>query len=318
MKKQKIVVKATNYKSGLIKSDINIDTIINSLLYQTTFIRESNLIRMVQERCKCSHVTVARKLSKLKEHREIIIIENNELAKYGIIEHNKRAKYIASKEILALRDHIYAVFSLFDNKNVDDTKTAVGELRNIQTSPLSQYFLNQEQIDKLVDVLDQTLSEKSFRDGALRYGILTLIEHELTIHRLKPSNKDGIFVKTLGELLKQYPTTSYNGRSDSPLPHITHLLGVYMDHVVIERLKKDAETCDPQTFRMIEIVYSNWYTAKLIENSKTELMNFEGQLRRKGKLEAIDFIERLRRGAALNLRDQRGGVLYDLYEKSAN
>jgi len=315
MKKQKNDGKIPKHKNIQIRSAIDIDILIKSILYQQTYIRVRDLIKKAGGRGHCSDSTAARRLHNLKRDREIIIIEHKDLGKYGIKDSDGRSTYAASTEILDLRDHIESVFSLFDNKNTDDVKTGIRELRRIQTSPFSRYFLNQDQVDKLVGLLDWTLDEESFKDDTLRYDILTSIVHELTIHRLKPSNKNGSFVETLEQLLKYYPTSNYDGRPDSPLPQIMHLLGVYMDDIVINRLTNDAETCDPQTFRRIEIIYSDWYTAKLIEDSKTELMNFENGLQKKGKIEAIEFIERLRNGATLNLINQRGGALYDLYEK---
>jgi hypothetical protein len=316
MKKQRTVRKRRRYVVKKERSDINLDIIIKSLLDQYTFIRERDLIKLVVKQSGRSDITVMHRLSSLKEEGEIIIIENADLKKYGIKEASKKAVYVASKEILMMRDHIVEVFKLLRSKNVNDVKIGVRELRNIQTNPQQRYVLYQEQIDTISYLLADTNLEGSFKDDTLRYDLLALIDHELLRHKLKPSDKQ-TFVETLKSLLEQYPTSNYDAQANSPLPHLMHLLGVYMNSSVIDRLEHDAENIDPQKFGIIEQIYSNWYEAKLIEDNKTRLMKFEAKLQEKGKLEAIEFIERLRRGAGLNLQGSKGSPIHDMYEKSS-
>jgi hypothetical protein len=314
MKNTKNDVKKRIKRIKVSSNDINIDIKIQDLLMINRFIRKRALIEQLMKKTGLSQVTIIRKLDYLISNKEIAIIGYDSLRKYGIEDTDKRAVYLASKETLALNTHIEAVFELFNTNDVNSALIGIRELKNYEAQYYGRYFLDKSQVDKLVKVLEKTISNKTFKDDTLRYDLLGIIFNELTRHFVIPSNKQ-TFVEILKELLKQYPSSEYYNKSNNPIPYITHILGIYMDHVVIDRLKYDTEACDPQILRNIEIFYSNWYPAKLIDDNKIELMKFEVELQKKKKSEAIEFIERLRRGAGLHMKDMQGTQFYDLYEK---
>lgn len=318
MKNTKNDVKMPKSRYNIKSNDINIAIKIKEYIDKERFARERDILEIFYEKYRVSKVTLKRKLVDLVEEHEIVPIEYEALEKYGIQETDKRALYYASKETIEMNNHINAVFNLLDTSkdkknDVNNAITGIRELRGYETEYYGRYFLDRNQVNKLVELLDKTISNKGFDDDKLKYDLLAIICNEITRHYIIPSNRN--FVENLKKLLKKYRSEEYYNKAANPIPFLLQMLGIYMDPIVITRLEEDAEKRNPEVLRTLENQYNSWGTSKIINDNKIKLMQFEVDLQKKGKAEAIEFVERVRKSAALCIRDMQGSKFYNLFEQ---
>jgi hypothetical protein len=136
-------------------------------------------------------------------------------------------------------------------------------------------------------------------------------------NRIRPSDEKA-FIETLRTLSDLYPTNEFHANPNNPIGYIIQILGVYRDGKVIDRLENDALNCDPKIFQQISWYYQNKFVAKVIDDNNLNLMKYEAKLQKASKVEALDFVEGVRRYAANELRGLRTTTEKWLYEDLDN
>jgi len=296
------------------RNDTRIDIEIKTLLVRNRFVRKRDLIKQLKEKFDLSKITIERKIKNALERKEIAKIYVNDFNRYGINEVNKNAVYITLNQTLELNKYITAIFDLLVTNDLSDIKLGARELLQYDTSHFGQNFLDIEQLDVLVNVLDKSISDSNFKDDELRYTLVSIIFNEISTKRIKPSDKEE-FISTLKQLLHEYPTNDFYNKSFNLIPNLIYLLGIYMNDAVIERLNYDALNCSNEVLRNIEPYYSHMFTSKIIENSRIKLLKLVGELQKANKKEALQFVENIRRNAAYNMNNIETNPYYiELFE----
>jgi hypothetical protein len=81
------------------------------------------------------------------------------------------------------------------------------------------------------------------------------------------------------------------------------LLGYYNDKAVLEQLQKDIEAGRLSSQKGD---YWDWFTARVIEEGRTELFYLENKLRKEGNTETADILAEIRNQAEINAEKPRG------------
>lgn len=292
-----------NKQSGLELNENDVDFGIELLntLYTTPIIRKEELIRYLVKKVKLSRRTVERRLGiELKIQTKISPIRNEDFDRYGINTTNKRAVFVILKETKELETYVDAIFKLLKSKDADDIKLGVRKLREYQFTYTTRYFLDKDQINVLADVLEKSMSKSYLNDDELRNTLLMILFNTITSNHINPSNKEK-FLTTLRNLLDKYPTQEFFNKGNNPIPSLIQILGIYRDKKVIDRLKQDLLICNQQA--LASVIYGNKFTAKIIEDSKGDLLEFERKLQKENKREALDFLDGVQRTAAQTYQD---------------
>ncbi|NPE28394.1 hypothetical protein HNV12_16120 [Methanococcoides sp. SA1] len=277
-----------NYNSYKNTNEFEYNVI--SILQSTPFIRKRNLIEKLRTQFKktrgYSVENIQKNLYEMQGAGTLLVIQYEDLHKYGIKEEDKRSRYVTLRKTENISYFLDSVINKLEFNNPIQQKMALKEIENYEQN----YVLNPKQLDLLV--------------SQLKTDDVTLIDHILRIlytyidkKNIEPAS-DSETVKILRSLLNKFPEPLKHSLK-SLRTHIIYLLGHYNDASVIERLKKDAETLD----NLHEIIhdYESEYTANIIEEQREELYNFEEQLRLDDKEEQAQFIAELRVRSLINL-----------------
>jgi hypothetical protein len=281
------------------ENDVDFGVELKTVLYARQIIRKEELIKYLVKKLKLSRRTVERRLSnELKTQTTITSIRADEFDRYGIDNKNKRAVYVTLKETKDLTRYLDYIFKLLKEKDANDIKLGVRKLRDykfIASTYNTRYFLDRNQLNVLTDVLERSIEEADLNDDELRETLLLIILNTITSTHITPHNKQK-FLETLRRLLDQYPSREFFNKPNSTIQNLIWILGIYRDQKVIDRLKEDLLNCSQQA--PIAVVYGDDFTAKVIEDSKNDLLEFERRLQKENKREAMAFLDDVQRKAA--------------------
>jgi hypothetical protein len=283
------------------KNDVDFGVELKTVLYARQIIRKEELIKYLVKKLKLSRRTVERRLrNELKTQTTITTIRADEFDRYGIDNKNKHAVYVTLKETKDLTRHLDDIFKLLKSKDANDIKLGVRKLwdyKFIASIYHTRYFLDRNQLNVLTDVLERSIEEADLNDDELREFLLLIILDTITSTHITPHNKQK-FLETLRRLLDQYPSREFFNKPNSVIQNLIKILGIYRDQKVIDRLKEDLLNCSQQA--PIAVGYGDDYTAKVIEDSKNDLLEFERRLQKENKREAMAFLDDVQRKAAEN------------------
>ncbi len=312
MKKAKSEYKQKSEGIDIQENDIDFGIELTNTLYANPIVRKEELIKYLVKKVKLSRRTVERRLrAELNVQTKIVPIRSNEFDRYGIENTNKRAIYIALNETKDLTKYLDAIFKLLKSKDANDVKLGVRKLRDYQFTYNRRYFLDRVQLNVLADILERSLENSELNDDELRNTLLMILFNAIASNHLYPSNK-GKFLAILRNLLDNYPTQEFFNKANNPIPNLIQILGIYRDKKVIERLKQDLLICSQQA--LVSVVYGNKFTAKVIEDSKDDLLEFERKLQKEGKREALDYLDGVQRQSATTYQDLKRTNEKWLYE----
>ena len=300
-----------------VEDSIDFDIEVQNVLQINPIVRKEELIQYLVDKTKISRRTVERRVKNTLKEGKIVKIQSNEFERYGIENTNKRAVYIALKEATDMKAYVDAIFKLLKSKDADDLKLGVRKLRDYQFTYFRRYFIDRRQLNVLTDVLEKSMVDVNLNDDELRNTLLMILFNEITTNHIQPSNKEK-FLTTLRQLLDKYPTREFYNKPNNPIPNIIQILGIYRDPKVVERLKEDITTCDQQALRSVGVVYGNKFTAKIIEDSKTDILEFERKLQKESKREILDFLDGVQRQAATTYQDLKRTSEKWLYENTVD
>ena len=295
-------------KNKIIYENIDIDSDIKKLLLAKGIMKGVSLIAEINKKTGRSVITISNHIKHLVTTEQIIRIESKDFGKYGIIA-DGRAPFLASLQTQEAKMYVDKIFELLESKNADDIKLAGRELRHYHLDYSGKYFLNGEQLNTLTNILENSIDEnkfKEFKDDEFRTILLMIIFNEISKNKKEPKDKDP-FLESLGKLLDLYKTEEYYSKpiNQNPMPYIIRILGIYRNKKLIERLKHDVSSCTNQVLLTIVPYFCNENTAKTIEDNRIELLQFEQKLQKGGKIEALEFIDGIRREATRILSEMK-------------
>jgi len=233
-------------------------------------------------------------LKKIAETGFIEILDSKQIKKYGIEESDGRVKYIVMKENKEITNHVDSIFKLFDEGNSEDKLAALFEIDSYK----KVYVLNPLQLDVLAKNLNKD-------DIELTYQILVILSNHIINKNIHPSN-----IPVLLDKLRPLLAESFSLLQKRPAlrGHVIALLGMYNDKAVIDQLIEDARTMEDLSD--VKDEYDKRYTARVIENHRTELFNLERELRTDGKDKNTKVLSQIRNQAKKNLgiADRDGSI----------
>jgi hypothetical protein len=301
MKKSKTEHKQKSDGVDIQENDVSFDIELTNMLYANPIVRKEELITYLVKKVKLSRRTIERRLrAELKVQTKIAPIRSEEFDRYGIETTNRRAVYITLKETKDLTKYLDAIFKLLKAKDANDIKLGVRKLREYQFTYNTRYFLDRNQLNVLTDVLEKSMEDAGLNDDELRNTLLMILFNTIASTHINPHNKQK-FLETLRNLLDKYPTQEAFNKPNNPIPNLIQILGMYRDEKVIERLKQDLLVCNQQS--LITASYGNKFTAKIIEDNKDDLLEFERRLQKENKREALDCLDGIQRSAAQTYQD---------------
>lgn len=239
-------------------------------------------LKKKEENLKKSERTIFRKIKQMaREGGPILILDSEEVKRYGITDPDNRAKYLTLRETGEKKKHLDKIFELLSTGNDIDIMMVLREIKRYG----QKYVLYPSQLDTLVLNLDNN-------DLGIIEDLLFILYTHIIVRKINPGN-EAAFLETLRNLLKQYEEGHEN--YTQLRGHLIKFLGHYKDKAVIEQLKKDIKAGKLSKF---EHDYSSVLTAKVIDEERTELFYLENSLRKAGEIETADILDRIRSQAA--------------------
>jgi hypothetical protein len=239
-------------------------------------------LKKKEENLKKSERTIFRKIKQMaREGGPILILDSEEVKRYGITDPDGRATYLTLRETGEKKKHLDKIFELLSTGNDIDIMMVLREIKRYG----QKYVLYPNQLDILVLNLGNN-------DPGIIEDLLFILYTHIIVRKINPGNETA-FLETLRSLLKQYEEghetyTQLRG-------HLIRFLGHYKDKAVSEQLKKDTEAGKLSKF---EHDYLSVLTAKVIDEARTELFYLENMLRKAGEIETADVLDRIRSQAA--------------------
>lgn len=245
--------------------------------------------------------SIGRKLTNMKKANLISIEKDSEvLKKYGIEKEAKNASYILSKDITGIKTHLDSIFSLLKPEDDIDKQKVLNKIKGYELTEDDiainailkeikryniRYRLNPKQLDILVSRLDS-------QDNSSINDLIQILYDHIIDKGIKPEDKDN-FLEKLTDILEKDP--EIHKEYPELKRRVINLLGYYNHKAVVEQLKKDIELGKLSTFQEY---YEEKYTARIIEEERTELFYLENQLRKKGDIKTADILSQIRNKAA--------------------
>lgn len=271
------------------KKKVDFDTTVSDYLYERGYVRRERFIEYLMENyfheTGFSKPNINKKIRNM-ENTGLISIETDPdvLDIYGIKKEAKNASYILSKSTAGRTEHIGKMFNLLQTGEDIDEKMALDEIIRYE----KKYILNPDKLDTLVLGLDAK------KDVSLIDNRIAILYNHIVNKRIKPENET-ILRGKLRNILERY--SEGHIKLGSLKRRVIRLLGYYNDRTVLEQLKRDIESGKLSTF---EDYYGDKFTAKVIEEGRTELFEIEKRLRKEGDIKTADTLSRIRTEAVKN------------------
>src|SRR5271157_2028640 len=133
--------------------------------------------------------TIRGKIAKLESEGELIKISPENRKEYGIEDSNGKHVYVAAKEFQEIRERLNVIFGLLKPQKIEDIALALNELRHLQTTYFGKCYLDGEQLNVLVEILDGGLKDGARDNNTVRIETLKILFNEITINKVEPSDK---------------------------------------------------------------------------------------------------------------------------------
>jgi hypothetical protein len=247
--------------------------------------RTTELIETIRDLHKIgrgySKETLYRRLKQLMESGKIKRLTDDEVRAFGYPDTDGRAEYIDLAIAVERKKHIDALVEGLAGNDIIYQKTAFKDLIRYK----EKYRLTPGQLDEIVRLLPD---DPEIAD----YGLQIL---RMFVSRgITPDNKN-TFSENLHKVLSLFCN---NSRPDTKKGNVVFLLSANDDHRVIETLKDDIKRI--QTRKDSEALV-NFYlqagSASIIERNRSELFNFECELRRENGDTLADAVANIRTAA---------------------
>jgi DNA-binding Lrp family transcriptional regulator len=264
---------------------MNIEKEIIEYLSVHGALRTTELIETIRDLHKIgrgySKETLYRRLKQLIESGKIKRLTDEEVRAFGYPDTDGRAEYIDLAIAVERKKHIDALIEGLANSDIIYQKTAFKDLIRYK----EKYRLTPAQLDEIVKLLP--------RDPEIAdYGLQIL---RMFVTRGITPDDNTTFSKNLHNVLSAFCTNSH---PDTKKGNVLFLLSANDDHRVIEALKDDIRRI--QTRKDSESLVSFYLqagAAPIIEKNRSELFNFECELRRENGNAPADAVATIRTAA---------------------
>ena len=248
-------------------------------------VRTTELIETIRDLHKIgrgySKETLYRRLKQLMESGKIKRLTDDEVSALGYSDTDGRAEYIDLAIAVERKKHIDALVDGLARGDIIFQKTAFRDLIRYK----EKYRLRPKQLDEIVKLLPE---DPEIAD----YGLQIL--RMFVLRGIHPENKPDLS-KNLHTILEAFCKDLAIDRKKG---NILFLLAANNDHRVIESLKDDIRRI--QTRKDAESMVSFYLeagSAPIIEKNRSELFDFECELRRENKDTPADAVETIRTSA---------------------
>ena len=248
-------------------------------------VRTTELIETIRDLHKIgrgySKETLYRRLKQLMESGKIKRLTDDEVSAFGYSDTDGRAEYIDLAIAVERKKHIDSLIEGLTRGDIIFQKTAFRDLIRYK----EKYRLRPKQLDEMVKLLPEDPEIADFGLQILRMFVS---------RGIYPENNPE-FSKNLHTILEVFCKDSAIDRKKG---NILFLLSAIDDHRVIESLKDDIRRL--QTRKDAESMVSFYLdagTASIIEKNRSELFDFECELRRESKDTPADAVEKIRTSA---------------------
>ena len=264
---------------------MNIEREIIEYLSHHGAVRTTELIDALRELHKVgrgfSKETLYRRLKRMIDTGTIRRLTDDEIVTFGYPDTDGRAEYIDLALSLERKTHIDSLIEGLGKNDLIYQKTALKDLIRYK----EKYRLSPQQLDEIVKLLPE--------DPEIAGNGLHILRSFVSggIH---PGNKNE-FIKQLHEILDVFcKGTSFDRMKENAL----FLLSANDDYRVIESLKDDIKRIQNQKDSESFVgFYLRVGAAPIIEKNRSELFNFECDLRRENKDTPADAVADIRTAA---------------------
>lgn len=252
-------------------------------------VRTTELIDALREFHKVgrgfSKETLYRRLKRMLDTGTIRRLNDDEIISSGYPASDKRAEYIDLAVSLERKTHVDSLVENLGRNDLIYQKTALRDLIRYK----EKYRLSPHQLDSIVTVLP---GDPEIAGNALH------ILRSFVAGNIQPGNK-ARFIQKLHEVLDVYSTgTPFDRIKENAL----FLLSANDDYRVIESLKEDSVRIknrkDAESFVHC---YIRVGAAPLIEKNRSDLFNFECELRRENNTIPADAVADIRTAAFIEV-----------------
>ncbi|MDD1698570.1 MAG: hypothetical protein LUQ36_09410 [Methanoregula sp.] len=264
---------------------MNIEKEIIEYLSVHGAVRTTELIETIRDLHKIgrgySKETLYRRLKQLIESGTIKRLTDDEVRAFGYPDADGRAEYIDLTIAVERKKHIDALIEGLAKGDIIYQKTACKDLIRYK----EKYRLTPGQLDEIVKLLPH---DTEIAD----YGLQIL---RMFVSRgITPDDKN-TFSKNLHAVLSGFCT---NPHPDTKKGNVIFLLSANEDHRVIEALKEDIKRIQTQKDSESTVsFYLHAGAASIIEKNRSELFNFECELRRENGDTLADAVANIRTAA---------------------
>jgi hypothetical protein len=245
------------------------------------------------EKTGYSEASINRKLAKMHS-KDLIYTEKDPevLAKFGIEKKADNASYVFAKNSFEIFKHLDYVFDKYKEGNIITKKTALVEIKRYDMI----YYFSPSHLDILVLDLDK-------EDVSLIDSLLEILYNQIVNKENDLGDKE-TFLEKLRNLLKTHQEE--HKKYSMIRRRIIWLLGYYNDKAVLEQLKADI---DAGRLSETKDDYLGRFTARVIEDGRTELFNLEICLRKEGNTEVADILVEIRNQAFTKAKNSKDSDL---------
>ncbi|MCC4770467.1 hypothetical protein FXV91_09800 [Methanosarcina sp. DH2] len=279
------------------KNNMDFETTVLDYLSRHLYERRERLIEYLMKShpddTGYSEASINRKLANMRKNNLILIERDPDvLALYGIKKEAENASYIIDKSAGEILKHLNYVFKKYETGEIIDKKVSLKDMSKYGMTS----FLSSSHLNIMVSDLDK-------EDDGLINILLEILYHQIINKGNKPDNKE-IFLENLRNLLSKYPEE--HEKYTMIRRRVIRLLGYYNDKAVLKQLKADIEAG-----RLSETKEDYWdrFTARVIEDGRTELFDLEIYLRKEGNTEAADTLVEIRNQAFAKARNSKDSDL---------
>ncbi|MDD1701095.1 MAG: hypothetical protein LUQ04_09945 [Methanoregula sp.] len=264
---------------------MNIEREIIEYLSLHGAVRTTELIDALRELHKVgrgfSKETLYRRLKRMLDSGTIRRLTDDEIVSFGYPDTDGRAEYIDLALSLERKTHIDSIIEGLGKNDLIYQKTALKDLIRYK----EKYRLSPQQLDEIVKILQE--------DPEIAGNGLHILRSFVS-GGILPGNKD-VFIKQLHEILDIFcKSTTFDKMKENAL----FLLSANDDYRVIESLKDDIKRIQNQTDSESFVgFYLRVGAAPIIEKNRSELFNFECDLRRENKDTPADAVADIRTAA---------------------
>jgi len=207
-----------------------------------------------------SKATLNRHISSLIRQKKIIVVKYKDFRKYGLPETDKKARYLTLAKNASLPKYYNLVLSSLKSEDPIKKKNALIELESMNSIALLP--------NQLTNLALNLLKE----DCETGERIIRVLYNNFN-NAILPSNLDKLQNNIITFYEKNKGKVNQNVKA-----HVMFMLGILGNEKIVEFLKEDI--LKNKTFENLKNEgYVGWFVANVIDEAKTELLNFQNTLK---------------------------------------